>query len=94
MQAIEKSGHDYRLPKIDDEIEYFINVFLDAGPSNQTPMGEVPLDWPSILAFAITTYRIAEPWEFQTIIDMSRGYVSAKQQGAKDLAVAPVDQLE
>jgi hypothetical protein len=92
LQAVERAGEDTGLPEIDDGLEHIVDIFGDVGPSMQTPMGECALDWPSIMAFATATSRISEPWEFQTIIDMSRGYVSGKQLGDNSLAIAPVDQ--
>lgn len=91
MQIMQDTGEPNGLPEIEAG-QYLIDAWMAAGPTAPGAMGEVPLDWPAVVAFAQATGAISEPWEFQAVIDMSRGYVVAKTIGENALAIPPVKQ--
>nr|RDS94831.1 hypothetical protein DWF04_15395 [Cereibacter sphaeroides f. sp. denitrificans] len=61
-------------------------------PIRSDGMGERPVDWPEIEAFARLTGRITEQWEAEALFDMCQGYCAAWQAGSDPLAMAPVEQ--
>lgn len=71
--------------------QYLVIALLDAGPTTFDAMGERPLSWPDLAAYATATGQW-EPWELKALRDMSRAYLAGKQAGVDPLAVAPVDQ--
>lgn len=61
------------------------------GPTRSDGMGERPVDWPEIVAFANGTGRVSEPWELEALANMAQGYLSERQAGAEPLSVPPVE---
>jgi hypothetical protein len=55
-------------------------------------MGEEPLGWSVVWAYAQAAEAVCEPWELRLLIDVSQGYMDARQKGEDPLARAPVDQ--
>lgn len=73
--------------------QYLMTALFNAGLSEQNAMGdEIGLTWQSVYAFAQGTEAITEPWEVQSLHDMSDGYVKAKREGEDIFAIPPVDQ--
>ena len=69
-----------------------LEALLQVGPTVLSAMGEEPLSWPVVWAYAQATEAVCEPWELRLLIDMIHGYMDARQQGEDPLARAPADQ--
>jgi hypothetical protein len=74
--------------------EYLIEAMFKMRPIRSSGFGNVPADWPVIDAFARSTGRISEPWEFETLFAMCEAYAQGLEAGIDPLAIPPVDQAE
>lgn len=71
--------------------EYLIDALLTAGPTTSSGMGEGPLDWLTIDAFARCTGDLTEQWELKALHRMSRIYLTEREAGKAMFRKAPVD---
>jgi hypothetical protein len=55
-----------------------------------TPMGETPLGWSDLRAYADLTGVDLAPWEARALRDLSRAYLSARESGQDLLSIPPV----
>jgi len=53
-------------------------------------MGNGPLRWTEIKAYADATGALSEPWEFRCVRDMSNAYATEKNND-QPLRIAPYD---
>ena len=74
--------------------QYMADAFMDLGLTKASATGEFPLDWLDVWAYSQAAQTVSEPWEFRLLINMSRGYLRAKQDGEGLLAIPPMDQGE
>lgn len=89
-RQLEIEGRDYGMPEIEAG-QYLLDALMHAGPSIIDPMGnERPLSWVEIAAYQMATRRITEPWEAETLADLSRAYLEGKAQGTDPLGMSPV----
>ena len=51
METLAKQERANGLPDVAPG-SYLVTALFAAGPTLQTPMGETPLDWPTILAYS------------------------------------------
>ena len=89
LDQIKQEGGNIELPPLD--AQYLFSAFIDAGLYTYGAMGRLPLDWPNLLAFSHATGQIKYPWEFSTLIDMSRAYLDESENGKHVLRRAPCD---
>jgi hypothetical protein len=68
--------------------ELFV-IFMQAGPMMAGAMGDVPLTAQELTAWAQGTGCILTPWEFETILTLSRDYYAAYQAARKPTCPAP-----
>lgn len=52
-------------------------------------MGDAPLGWPDIQAYAQITAAEIDPWEARTLRDLSAAYLVERQRGEKPLSIPP-----
>lgn len=79
------------LPEICDDEAYLIAAFAECGVTKPGAMGDVPLDWADVLAFAQGTLSIALGDDVATLYHMCRGYWGAHQAAQDAMSVAPVE---
>lgn len=84
-----KAGRDLEIPDL-GELAYLMEALFDAGPTARTPMGETPLDWRDLRAYAVMTQTDLEPWEARTIRDLSAAYFEEREGGKDLLSIPPV----
>jgi len=53
-------------------------------------MGETPLGWSDLRAYADLTGVDLDPWEARALRDLSRTYLSARESGQDLLSIPPV----
>jgi hypothetical protein len=63
--------------------EYMVEYWHILGRCSSGSMGPVPLSATEIRSWQKGTLIDLEPWEFSTLIEMSRGYVSSFLEGEK-----------
>lgn len=83
-----RAGRDLEIPDAGD-LTYLLHMFFDAGPAVQTPMGDAPLGWSDIRAYAKLTWTDLEPWEARALHDLSATYLVERQRGEKPLSIPP-----
>lgn len=71
--------------------EHMFNTFIELGPCRDTGMGPEPWGWQDLDAFSRTTLRISEPWEFETLVRMSRAYIHEFQTATSMLTIPPTE---
>lgn len=72
--------------------QYLLQALWDVGPSRWVDGSEHAVLWSELAAYASITHKIAEPWELNTVMSMSKAYVAEK--AARDpLRIAPVDRV-
>lgn len=70
--------------------EYLLDALISAGPCTWGPMGDaMPLSWLDLWAFGQATRAVSEPWEFETLHEMSRAFVSGLALGKSQFADPP-----
>lgn len=77
-----------------DAGQYLVDAMFKMGPTVSTGFEEVAADWVCIDAFARSTGRISEPWEFEALFDMCSAYYHGWCAGASPLAMSPVEIAE
>ena len=87
---LEAEGLPLRLPEIREGL-YLLEAWMEAGPTMQAGMGDAPLDWVAIDAFARCTGAVTERWEMQAIHRMSRLYMAELTAGSSKWRKPPVD---
>ena len=74
---------------VSDTVEgYLLTSAQNLGWTTGTGFGPSPLTWAEIDAYARCTGDLKEPWEFQTIRDMSMAYIVGYQS---DSTVDPAE---
>ena len=92
MDALKRGlAPPYPGPMHVDGAEYLYGAFLNAGLTSPAAMGDVPLTWPDLWAFSQATGDITEPWEFETLREMSAAYISGRESGANPLSIPPAE---
>ena len=91
MQRMNEVGRSLGLPDLDAG-GYLIEALFQVGPTSQTPLGEAPLNRQEIKSFGRATKAVSKRWEFQSLFDMSRSYIAARQSGENPFSISPVDQ--
>jgi len=75
----------------DLEGAYLLDALFTVGPTEYRAGEEGPITWQELRAYGDATHRLAEPWEFEAVMSMSRAYFNAKVQGRDVHSIAPVD---
>lgn len=76
------------------EGQYLLDALFEVGPSQAGGMGgEIPLSWGEVWAYAQATQILTEPWEFRSIMSMSRAFVKARKDGESVFAIPPIEQV-
>jgi len=70
-------------------VAYMLDALAAAGISRHGGMGEEPLGWPDLAAFAAATGRVSQPWEMEALLAMSRAYLAGRHAGEQPLAAWP-----
>ena len=70
-------------------VSELIDVLMDAGPRMIAGMGEAPLSAQELLAWCAGTGQDLTPWEFATVLQMSRAYAGEYQAAQDPNAPAP-----
>lgn len=70
---------------------YLLDLLFEVGPVQSTGMGLGPLSWQEIMAFALATNEITEPWELRALRTMSEAYLAELDRGKSLLCIAPAD---
>lgn len=65
------------------EAEFMVSYWKDAGIALSGAMGPVPLTAIELQAWQEGTGFDLMPWQFSVLLEMSRAYLAAKQEGAK-----------
>lgn len=69
---------------------YLFDALISAGLCTWGAMGDpMPLSWAEIWAFGQATRAVSEPWEFETLAEMSRAYVAGLHLGRDEFADPP-----
>jgi hypothetical protein len=90
MQMLTEQGKPLPLKPL-EECQYLLDAFLECGVSDvSSGMGETPLTWREVWAYAQATRAISEPWEFRALIDMSRAFVRARKAGEDPFEELPI----
>lgn len=63
--------------------EYLVSYWQAAGKCNAGAMGPIPLTATDLLAWQQGTRTDLLPWEFSSLLEMSRGYISMIAEGEK-----------
>jgi hypothetical protein len=69
--------------------DYMLDALRSIGFVHNTGFGEGPFPWSELDAFARCSNRISEPWEYETLRDMSAHYIAGTRLGAKVFAKPP-----
>lgn len=81
-------------PELTDYQGLIWQAFLDVGPSMSGAMGEVPVSWAEVDAFARNSPELSEAWEAEILVRMSQEYLSEKAKGAEALTMEPMERGE
>lgn len=65
------------------EAEYLVAHWKDIGIVLSGAMGAAPLTAVELTAWQQGTGADLQPWEFSVLLEMSRAYLAARQEGAK-----------
>ncbi len=87
---MEKQGKPFGLPELEAG-QYLVDALTDAGFTVFDAMGERPLSWQDLDAYARCSGGFWEHWELRALRSMSLAYLSAKQAGADPLAIPPCE---
>jgi hypothetical protein len=90
IDQLRKYGVANLLPPL-GEIEYLADHWRNSGYVMAGGMGPVPLTSNELIAWQKGCGVELNPWEFSTILSMSRSYISAYIKGAEYGAAAPFD---
>lgn len=81
------------MPDLSDYQEMLWRAFLEVGPTLPGAMGEVPLSWAEVDAYARHSPELTEPWETQALVQMSEEYLAEKVKGADVFTVPPIERV-
>lgn len=71
---------------------YLLDTLFVVGPHSLSAMGEpILLSWSDLVAYAQATGAVGEPWEFETLHEMSRAYLEGRKHGESHFAIAPLE---
>ncbi len=70
-----------------------MRLFFEVGPTQISPMGEAPLTWQELDAYARQMALTCEPWESLLLIEMSTAYMEGRAAGENPLGIAPMEQV-
>jgi hypothetical protein len=90
IDQLRKYGIAKLLPPL-NEIEYLANHWRNAGYVMATGMGPAPLTSHELIAWQQGSGIELSPWEFSTILSMSRKYIQGYFDGSEYGAQAPFD---
>lgn len=71
--------------------QYLWEAFRAIGIGKVGAMGMGPLEWVDIYSFSQATRRVSEPWELETLYDMSQAYFEELERGKNPFAKSPLD---
>ncbi|MFY0682619.1 MAG: hypothetical protein JXR13_18750 [Thalassovita sp.] len=84
--------NDAKPPLVEDlSGAYLLEALFLAGPTKAGPMGDLPLEWMDLYAFAQCTEDVTEAWELKALHKMSDAYHSAQERGKNPFAKSPVE---
>lgn len=90
ITALREAGRP--IPTVDvGSGEYLMEALFRAGPCTSGMNGPVPLTWLEVWAYGQATGGVAEPWEHEMLIDMSRAYLEGLSLGKDVLAIPPIE---
>lgn len=72
-------------------IEYIVKAWFRVGMVDSGAMGQAPLRWSEVLAFAKATAAVSEPWEMEALVDMSRYYLHERVAAENPLRKSPME---
>jgi hypothetical protein len=72
------------------DMAYLLEMLFEAGPTVATPMGDTPLGWSDLRAYAEMTGTDLDPWEARTLREMSAAYLAERENGKHLLSIPPV----
>lgn len=73
---------------------YLVDCLFDVGPTMHGAMGEVPLSWTEVVAYAQGSGAVSEQWEIRALVEMSKSYLAEKATAVKPLATPPTEQAD
>ncbi len=81
------------MPSFDGiERQDLLAALIGLGCAAPMPMGGwIPLPYSELEAFGRTTRRISDPWEYETLREMSVAYVSGLVEGRDLFSIMPVE---
>lgn len=82
------------MPELSDYESAILSAFSEAGPTMPGAMGDVPLSWLEVDAYARQTSAISDPWEARALVYMSGAYLEGRAHGANPLAIPPMEREE
>ncbi|WP_139044806.1 hypothetical protein [Phaeobacter sp. S60] len=91
IKAYLDAGAELPFPDLSDYQSMLWRAFLEVGPTLPGAMGEVPVSWVEVDAYARHSPEITEPWEVQALVQMSQDYLSEKVKGADVFTVPPME---
>ncbi len=68
-----------------------LTLLFEAGPTLRGPMGEVPLTWQELDAFARRTGTLDEPWECRALLCKSVAYTEGIGIGERPFGFMPME---
>ena len=71
--------------------QHIWQAFVALGIYKHGGMGPLPLEWIDIWAYSQATGRVTEPWELETLHEMSGAYLANLERGKDPFARSPVD---
>ncbi|WP_152968491.1 hypothetical protein [Gemmobacter sp. LW-1] len=85
-------GHELGLPELGENDRNLIVAFRECGISKSGFAGAIPLEWPDILAFAISTGSVEDGTDMGILFHMCRAYCSAHDEARNDaMVIAPAE---
>lgn len=70
---------------------YLWDAFRSIGIGKTGGFGASPLEWIDIWAYSQATRRVSEPWELETLYEMSAAYFRELERGKNPFAKSPLD---
>ena len=71
--------------------DYLFQDFWAVGPTVRASSGDRALGDAELYYYAKTRGFIAEPWEFEVLIAMSRAFIDGQNLGANEFALSPME---
>jgi hypothetical protein len=73
---------------------YLLEALFVVGPASRSAMGEAAqITWLDLWAYGQTTGAVTEPWEYETLMAMSRAYLDGLEHGKNHFALSPLETL-